>query len=300
MKKGRRALGCRKEIVGWAGVGYFPSQDSRLSRRPLHSIILAAGLGTRLKSADDTPLTPEQAAAASSGAKAAMPLHGRLFLDYVLSALADAGFSDVCLVVRPDDTVLRARYSTLTASRLRLRFAMQESPRGTADALLAAQPIVGDAPFVVLNADNYYPVSGLAQLREADEPATLAFSREGLLRDGQIEPARLARYAVLDVDSAGYLTDVIEKPDDVRLVEQQNVAISMNVWRFDARIFAACRGLSPSPRGELELPNAVRRGIRDMGLRIRAIPIDAPVLDLSHRADVPFVTERLAGVDVRL
>jgi hypothetical protein len=37
-----------------------------------------------------------------------------------------------------------------------------------------------------------------------------------------------------------------------------------------------------------------------MGLRIRAIPIDAPVLDLSHRADIPFVTERLAQIEVRL
>ena len=74
----------------------------------------------------------------------------------------------------------------------------------------------------------------------------------------------------------------------------------MNVWRFDQRIFDACRGLAPSPRGELELPNAVRRAIHEMGLRIRAIPIDAPVLDLSHRADVPFVSQQLAGVEVRL
>jgi len=266
----------------------------------LLSVILAAGRGTRLQSPSDTSLTAAQTAAAAWGLKAAFPLHGRPFLDYVLSSLADAGFDEVCVVVRPDDTILRARYASIALARLRLRFAVQQTALGTADALLTAAPLIGARPFVVLNADNYYPVSGLARLREADEPATLAFSREGLLRDGQIEPARLARYAVLDVDSAGYLTDVIEKPDDVRLVERQAVAISMNVWRFDERIFAACRGLSPSPRGELELPNAVRRGIRDMGLRIRAIPIDAPVLDLSHRADVPFVTERLAAVDVRL
>ena len=229
-----------------------------------------------------------------------MPLHGRLFLDYVLSSLADAGFSEVCLVVRPDDTVLPSRYSTLAPSRFRLRFAVQEHPRGTADALLAAESIVGEAPFVVLNADNYYPVSGLSRLREANEPATLAFSRRGLLRDGQIEAERLARYAVLEIDPDGYLTDVIEKPDDVSLVARDDVAISMNVWRFDGRIFDACRGLTPSARGELELPNAVRRAIREQDLRIRALPIDASVLDLSHRADVPFVSERLSRVEVRL
>ena len=265
-----------------------------------HVVVLAAGLGTRLRAADNTALTAEQSAVASSGAKAAMPLNGRPFLDYVLSSLADAGFSDACLVVRPDDAVLRERYSTIRPTRLQLRFAVQLHPRGTADALLAAEPIVGNAPFVVMNADNYYPVFGLTRLREAGEPATLAFSRAGLLANGQIEPERLARYAILERDASGFLTDVIEKPDDHALVARDDVAISMNVWRFDARIFDACRGLAPSPRGELELPNAVRRGIREMGLRIRAIPIDAAVLDLSHRADVPFVAEQLAGVEVRL
>jgi dTDP-glucose pyrophosphorylase len=266
----------------------------------LHSIVLAAGLGTRLRAADATALTPEQTAAALSGAKAAMPLHGRPFLDYLLSSLADAGVSDICLVVRPDDTVLRARYAVVVPTRFRLRFVVQEQPRGTADALLAAEKVVGDAPFIVLNSDNYYPVSGVARLCESSEPATLAFSRAGLMRDGQIEAARLARFAVLQIGSGGYLTDVIEKPDDARLVDREDVSISMNVWRLDGRIFDACRGLQPSARGELELPNAVRRAVREQGLRIRALPIVASVLDLSHRADVPFVSRRLSNVEVRL
>jgi glucose-1-phosphate thymidylyltransferase len=74
----------------------------------------------------------------------------------------------------------------------------------------------------------------------------------------------------------------------------------MNVWRLDGRIFDACRGLEASARGELELPNAVRRAIREQGLRVRALPMNASVLDLSHRADVPAVSERLARVQVRL
>ena len=264
------------------------------------SVLLAAGRGTRLQTSSDTSLTPAQLSAAASGFKAALPVNDRPFLDYILSSLADAGFDEACIIVRPDDSVLRARYSSLTPSRIRVRFVVQEQPLGTAHALLTAASVIGERPFVVLNADNYYPVSGLTLLREAGEPATLAFSRAGLLANRQLEPDRLARYAVLERDADGYLTDVIEKPDDLRLLARDDVAISMNVWRFDDRIFDACGGMSPSPRGEFELPNAVRRGIREMGLRIRAIPIDAPVLDLSHRADVPFVTEQLSGVDVRL
>ena len=264
------------------------------------SVILAAGRGTRLQSPSNTSLSREQELAAASGLKAAFPLHERPFLDYLLSSLADAGFSEASIIVRPDDSVLRDRYSKLRPSRLDIHFVVQQEPHGTALALLTAEPTIGARSFVVLNADNYYPVAGLAKLRRAGEPATLAFSRAGLLANGQLEPERLARYAVLERDAGGYVTDVIEKPDDLDLVARDDAAISMNVWRFDERIFDACRGLSPSPRGELELPNAVRRGIREMGLRIRAIPIDAPVLDLSHRADVPFVSEQLARVEVRL
>jgi dTDP-glucose pyrophosphorylase len=74
----------------------------------------------------------------------------------------------------------------------------------------------------------------------------------------------------------------------------------MNVWRFDAEMFRACRDVKPSSRGELELPMAVRLAVKGFGARIRALPIDAPVLDLSHRADIPAVTARLQAVEVAL
>src|SRR4029078_6777785 len=138
-----------------------------------------------------------------------------------------------------DDSTLRVRYSAAALSRLRIHFVVQEQALGTAHALLTAASLIGDSPLVVLNADNYYPVSGLVKLREAGEPATLAFSRRGLLANGQLEPGRLARYAVVESDAAGYLTDIIEKPDDARLVAREDAAISMNVWRFDERIFDA-------------------------------------------------------------
>src|SRR6185437_5945109 len=125
-----------------------------------------------------------------------------------------AGFSRICLVISPGDVAIRARYSTqLRLERLEIAFAQQATARGTADALLAARDFAGDDEFLVLNADNYYPVAGLEWLRDSGEPATLAFARGGLLRSGQIEADRLARYALLDVGADGYLRDVVEKPD---------------------------------------------------------------------------------------
>ena len=268
------------------------------------AVVLAAGRGTRMQANDDTQLSPEQAAAARAGAKAVMPVAGgRPFLDYVLASLADAGFTDVCIVIRPDDEIIRGRYGSGAGqllTRLRVSFAVQQTPIGTADALLASEEFVAGEQFVVMNSDNYYPVAGLRRLREADGPAMLAFSRAGLLRDGQIPAERLARYAALEIDSDGYLTDVIEKPKDRALVEREDALISMNVWRFSAEIFRACRDVQPSARGELELPMAVALAVRVLGMRIRALPIDAPVLDLSHRADIPAVAARLTALKVEL
>ncbi|GAE76472.1 UTP-glucose-1-phosphate uridylyltransferase [Cutibacterium acnes JCM 18918] len=67
---------------------------------PHKVVIMARGLGTRMrKSVEGVSLTADQAAAASAGVKAMISLDDRPFLDYVISALADAGFDEFCLVI---------------------------------------------------------------------------------------------------------------------------------------------------------------------------------------------------------
>src|SRR3972149_3491131 len=74
------------------------------------AVILARGLGTRMRRADDGVLLANpQAAAAETGVKALIPMR-RPFLDYVLSALADAECGRVCLVVGPEHDALREYY----------------------------------------------------------------------------------------------------------------------------------------------------------------------------------------------
>jgi glucose-1-phosphate thymidylyltransferase len=67
----------------------------------------------------------------------------------------------------------------------------------------------------------------------------------------------------------------------------------MNCWRFDARIFGACRDVPRSARGEFELPEAVALGVR-RGLPFRTLRARGPVLDLSRRADMREVAQRLS------
>ena len=274
----------------------------QMSRSIDKAIILAAGRGTRMRATGPGAIDASQAAAADAGAKSLIPIgSGRPFLDYSLSALADAGIRRVCLVTAPADVATRSRYGTeVRAKRLEISCVEQPAPRGTADALLAAQEFAADDEFLVLNADNYYPVEGLRLLTGAGEPSTLAFSRAGLLRSGQIEPERLAHYALLDVGPDGYLRGVLEKPDQETMRAHAAAPISMNVWRCSSAIFDACRVVPASPRGELELPTAIRDGLFAGTLHFRAFAIEAPVLDLTRRADIAAVDAALREIRVCL
>jgi glucose-1-phosphate thymidylyltransferase len=244
-------------------------------------------------------LGAEQSAAADSGLKAMIPI-GRPFLDYVLSALADAGFTDVCLVVAPGHDAIRDYYTrTAPPTRVRVAFAVQSAPIGTADAVLAAQAFTRGEPFVVLNADNYYPAEVLRLLRLTNGAAAVGFTRDGLLRGGNVPAERIAAYALLDVAPDGALRRVIEKPDDASFARlAAGMPVSMNVWRLTSEFFQACRDVQPSPRGELELPLAAQYAIDVLGMRFSVVSADAAVLDLSRRSDIPRVAALLAGLDV--
>jgi dTDP-glucose pyrophosphorylase len=265
------------------------------------AVILARGLGSRMRPEDGTAgLDAAQASVASTGLKAMIPV-GRPFLDYVLSALADAGYEKACLVIGPEHGAVREYYcEKIPPRRIRVRFAVQERPLGTADALLCAESFVAKEHTLVINSDNYYPVSALEGMRKLSEPGAALFARTDLLAGSHIEPERVLSYAVCTVSPDGYLTGILEKPDAAALeATGPDPLISMNCWRFSPAIFAACRATPISPRGERELPRAVHEGVTSGSLRIRALRCRGGVLDLSRRADVAAVAQALAGVQAR-
>lgn len=267
------------------------------------AVILARGLGTRMRRRDESVhLDAEQASAAETGVKALIPV-GRPFLDYSLSALADAGYREVCLVVAPDHSAIRRYYEEeARPERIRLHFAVQEKARGTADAVAAAESFAGGEPFLVINSDNYYPTEALAALREMDGSGTALFERESLVAESNIPAERVGRFGVGLVDeNDGRLIRITEKPDDDLMASLAGeVWVSMNCWRFGPSIFEACRWIPESPRGELEITDAVQYAIDRLGEKFSAVRIRAGVLDMTGRRDVAAVAERLADVEVRL
>ncbi len=257
---------------------------------------------------NEEALTPEQKAAASAGLKSMMPVAqsgrpARPFLDYVLSELADAAFTRVALVVAPEGQgpdPLRAYYlGDGHPRRLALSLIVQPEARGTADAVRAAAEWVGPNAFVVLNADNLYGVGTLRALRQAGGPALPVYERDQLVQSSEIPPQRIASFALVTLRPDGTLEDIVEKPGAAAIeAAGPRALISMNCWRGDRRLMDACRDVEASPRGEFELPMAVRLAIR-RGVVFRGLPAAGPVLDLSRREDVPGVVSRLAGVEAR-
>lgn len=241
------------------------------------------------------PLDPGQARAADAGHKAMMPF-GRPFLDYVLTSLADAGITEAALVLGPEHESVREYYRSVPASRIRVAFVEQAQPLGTADAVWSARDWAAGAPFIVLNADNLYPVGVLNRLSEGTGPALPGFLRDSL----GIPIERIGTFALVETDGAGALVRIVEKPgaDAMRAAGPQGL-ISMNIWRFDDRIFAACRDVPLSARGERELPQAVGRAL-DGGVRFEVFTAAGPVLDLSSRGDVATVAQALRDRTVAL
>ena len=277
------------------------THDPVTQRAPHKAVIMARGLGTRMrKAAVGVSLTAEQASAAQAGVKAMISLDGRPFLDYVISSLADAGFDQFCLVIGPEHDLIRDYYDSCEKSRVEITYAIQEQPLGTADAVAAAEDFAGDDRVLVVNSDNFYPEDAVARLREVPASATLGFTKRAMIDQSNIDPERIRAFALLDSDDSGQLTDIIEKPaPEVVDAAGETALVSMNCFLLTPRIFEACRSIEKSARGEYEIVDAVRWMV-EQGERFAVVPVEAGVLDMSNRGDIASGVDALGGREVKL
>lgn len=271
------------------------------TQSPHKAVILARGLGSRMrKEAEGVTLTAEQTATADKGVKAMISMDGRPFLDFVLSALADAGFTEVCLVIGPEHDLIRDYYDAVPKERISITYAIQDEPLGTANALLSAEEFAGDDRVLVLNSDNYYPVEALQLLEGVPGSALVGFEREAMLNESNIPAERIQAFALATADAEGHLAELVEKPDPETIERLGDAAVlSMNCWLCGPAIFPAARSIPQSSRGEYELPDAVRAAI-EAGDTYTVVRANVGVLDMSNRGDIASVVTALGGREVRL
>ncbi len=215
----------------------------------MKALILAGGAGTRLR-----PITHTRA-------KQLVPVANTPILFYGIEAMAEAGIKDIGVIV--GDTGDEVREALGDGSRFGVSFTFlpQESPLGLAHCVLIARDFLASDDFVMYLGDNLLEqdlaafVEAFERAREtADPPAA-----QILLK--QVPDPH--RFGIATLDDQGHVVALVEKPAD----PPSDLAL-VGVYLFDATIHEAVRAIEPSPRGELEITDAIQWLI-DHGHRVR-------------------------------
>ncbi|TVQ36038.1 MAG: glucose-1-phosphate thymidylyltransferase [Wenzhouxiangella sp.] len=199
-------------------------------------IILAGGAGTRLY-----PLTRVIS-------KQLLPVYDKPMIYYPLTTLMQAGIRDILLITTPHEQALFHRL--LDDGRqwgINLTYAVQEHPRGLADAFIIGREFVGANPSCLILGDNIFHGGGLRDLL-----ARAAARPRGATVFGYwvSDPER---YGVVEMDKAGQVLSLEEKPSQPR----SNYAVT-GLYFYDDRACDYAASLAPSARGELEITDLNR------------------------------------------
>lgn len=234
----------------------------------MKGLVLAGGAGTRLR-----PIT-------ATGAKQLVPVANKPILFYGLEDLADAGISEVGIVVGDTADEVRAAVGDGSRFGLDVEYIAQDSPKGLAHCVLIASDFLGADDFVMYLGDNLlrHGVRRFATAFETERSASAAAGLPGPA--AQILLARVPdphRFGVAEIGDDGGVLRLVEKP----AVPPSDLAL-VGVYLFDSRVHDAVRSISPSGRGELEITDAIQ-WLLDSGHRVNCQVVDGYWKDLGER-----------------
>ena len=227
----------------------------------MKALVLAGGTGTRLR-----PIT-------HTSAKQLLPVANKPVLFYGLEAIADAGITDVGLVVGDTAPAIEAAVGDGSAFGIRTTYIRQHAPLGLAHAVLVAKDFLGNDDFVMYLGDNFI-VGGITQLTEGFQ----ASRPDAQIMLTQVPDPR--EFGVAELDEAGRVTGLEEKPRQPK----SDLAL-VGVYMFTPAIHEAVHHLKPSWRGELEITEAIGWLI-DHGKTVRSTTITGYWKDTGNVTDM--------------
>jgi glucose-1-phosphate thymidylyltransferase len=215
----------------------------------MKALILAGGAGTRLR-----PIT-------HTSAKQLVPVANTPILFYGIQAMVAAGITEIGVIVGDTRAEVMAALGDGSSFGAQFTFIPQDAPLGLAHCVLIAHEFLGDDDFVMYLGDNLLEqdlgafVRAFEAARATDEPPTAQ-----ILLKRVPDPHR---FGIAELDAAGHVVRLVEKPAD----PPSHLAL-VGVYLFDRTINDAVRAIAPSPRGELEITDAIQ-WLVDQGHRVR-------------------------------
>jgi len=212
----------------------------------MKALVPSGGRGTRLR-----PIT-------YTSAKQLVPVAGEPILDRVLRQIADAGICECVLVVGDTADEIERHVGDGERFGLAVRYVRQEEPRGLADCVRVARPLLGDEPFLMYLGDNMLAdgVAGIVAAFRAEPVAAQILT---------VRVEHPERFGVVTLDPDGAVLRVEEKPE----APASDLALA-GVYVFGPEVHPIIDGLEPSRRGELEITDAIQ-GLLERGARVRAV-----------------------------
>ena len=287
-------------------------------------VVMAAGMGSRY-----------------GGLKQIDPVgsHGEAILDYSIYDAYEAGFRTAVIIIKEAirEDFMQTVGKRLEKSPMEIRYAYQEldklpkgysvpdgrtKPWGTSHAVLCAKDVIGDAPFAVINADDYYGKSAYREmynfLCNAQDGEKYNYCMIGYELGKTVTDNGSVARGVCETDENGYLTEVVERTKiekyagGIHYTEDDGATwtdvpatatVSMNMWGYTPSFIGEIEARFPAfldavlkqgnPKAEFFLPSTVSQLLKEDKATVKVLHSADKWYGVTYAADKPVVVQML-------